>query len=305
MPQPLTVWVAGGADAKRLREERLARAGAAQARALAIGLPWPQQGVGRPSARMRWRNLLYASIIGGDEMPDDVGLEPPGWWKRGYGWSPPVAPPAEASGALDHVDAGPEPGHVEAGGASPMKKRQKVILDPRLKNWFLCFAELQRAQHCWDTQRSLAEAKRVCPYFSEIHKDTPRRWQEISSVPSVQGPGRPSVLSVAQVTLLTGVVAKVTARVSLCSSVICDAMEVELDKIGVAWRPSIRWVQTFLSKLRLSYKRSGGCLLKEPAPDVKLDPQQNLQQKVIWTQHKFSIADARVINVDETSLRTL
>ena len=42
MQQPLTVWAVGGADAKRLREERLARAGAAQARALAISLPWRQ-----------------------------------------------------------------------------------------------------------------------------------------------------------------------------------------------------------------------------------------------------------------------
>ena len=100
MQQPLTVWAVGGADAKRLREERLARAGAAQAKALAIGLPWPRlaQGVCRPSARWRWHKLLDASIIAGDEMPDDVGLEPPAWWKQGYGLSPP-APPAEASEA--------------------------------------------------------------------------------------------------------------------------------------------------------------------------------------------------------------
>ena len=91
----------------------------------------------------------------------------------------------------------------------------------------------------------------------------------------------------------------------LCASVISDVMEVELDKIGVAWRPSIRWVQTFLLKLGLSYKCAGGCVLKEPAPGVKLDLQQNLQQKVLWTQHKFGIVDARVINVDETSLRMI
>ena len=54
------------------------------------------------------------------------------------------------------------------------------------------------------------------------------------------GPGRPAVLSEAQVTLLSGEVAKVTARVPLCSSVICDVMAVELDKIGVDWRPSTR-----------------------------------------------------------------
>ena len=212
MQQPLTVWAVGGADAKRVREERLARAGAAQARALAIGLPWPQptRGAGRPSARKRWHNLLYASIIAGDEMPDDVGLEPSAW-KRGDGLSPPEAPP-EASEALDHVDADPEPGHVEV---SPKKKRKKVILEPRLKNWFLCFVELQRARHGWDMQRSLAEAKRLCPCISQIHKDTPRRWQKLPSVPSVHGPGRPAVLSEAQVTLLTGVVAKVTARVPL------------------------------------------------------------------------------------------
>ena len=229
-------------------------------------------------------------------MPDDMGLEPPAWWKRGDGVSPPVAPPAEAIEALDHVDADPEPGHVEV---SPKEKAQKVILEPRLKNWFLCFVELQRARHGWDMLRSLAEAKRLCPCFSQIHKDTRRRWRKLPSVPSVHGPGRPAVLSEAQVTLLTGVVAKVTARVTLCSSVVCDA------KIGVAWRPSTCWVRTFLLKLGLSYKRGGGCLLKEPAPDVKLDLQQNLQQKVLWTQHKFGIADARVINVDETSLHMI
>ena len=46
-------------------------------------------------------------------------------------------------------------------------------------------------------------------------------------------------------------------------------------------------------------------MLKEPALAVKLGLQQNLQQKVLWTQHKFGIADARVINVDETSLRMI
>ena len=66
-------------------------------------------------------------------MPDDVGLEPPAWWKRGCGLSRFAAPPAEASEALDHVDADPEPGHVEKLGASPMKRRKKAVLDPRLK----------------------------------------------------------------------------------------------------------------------------------------------------------------------------
>ena len=80
-----------------------------------------------------------------------------------------------------------------------MKKRKKVILDPRLKNWFLCFAELQRARHGGDMQRSLAEAKRLCPSFSQIHEDTPRRWQKLPSEPSVMG--RPAVLSEAQITL--------------------------------------------------------------------------------------------------------
>ena len=61
MQQPLTVWAVSGAGAKRLREERLARAGAAQAKALAIGLPWPKpaKGAGRPSARKHWHDVLY------------------------------------------------------------------------------------------------------------------------------------------------------------------------------------------------------------------------------------------------------
>ena len=143
MQQPLTVWAVSGADAKRIREERLARAGAALTKALAIGLPWPKpkQVAGRPSATKQWQNKLYASIIAGDELPDGVGLEPPAWWKRGDGLSPPEAPPAEASEALDHVDADPEPAHVEDDAdpepghveESPMKKRKKVTLDTRLK----------------------------------------------------------------------------------------------------------------------------------------------------------------------------
>ena len=91
MQQPLTLWAVSGAGAKRLREEPLARAGAAQAKALAIGLPWP-----KPAKRGKafcqeahWHDVLYASIIAGDELPDDVGLEPPAWWKRGDGLSPP------------------------------------------------------------------------------------------------------------------------------------------------------------------------------------------------------------------------
>ena len=102
---------------------------------LTIGLPWrkPKQVAGRPSATKHWQNMLYASIIAGDELPDGVGLEPPAWWKRGDGLSPPEAPPAEASEALDHVDADPEPAHVEDDAdpepghveESPMKKRKK------------------------------------------------------------------------------------------------------------------------------------------------------------------------------------
>ena len=69
-----------------------------------------------PLSRRLWHNLLYASIIAGDEMPDDVGLERPAWWKRGYGLSILSAPPAEAIKALDHDDADPEQQYVEAGG---------------------------------------------------------------------------------------------------------------------------------------------------------------------------------------------
>ena len=50
---------------------------------------------------------------------------------------------------------------------------------------------------------------------------------------------------------------------ALWASVICDVMEVELDKNGVAWRPSMGWVHTFLLKLGPSYRRAGGCLLKK------------------------------------------
>ena len=140
MQQPLRVWAVSGAASHRLREERLARAGAAEAKALAFGLPRPKpaKGAGRTSARKHWHDVLYASIIAGDELPDDVGLELPAWWKRGDGLSPPEAPPAEASEALDHVDADPEPGHVEVDAdpepdhveVSPMKKRKKVTWIP-------------------------------------------------------------------------------------------------------------------------------------------------------------------------------
>ena len=140
------------------------------------------------------------------KCPDDVGLEPPARWKRGRGLSPPAVPPAEASEAVDHDDADPEPGHVEAGGveklgALPMKMRKKLILDPRLKNWFLCFAELQQARHGWERRRGRLGRREGSARAS---------WR---STRTHRGAGRPSVLSEAQVTFLTGVVAKVTARV--------------------------------------------------------------------------------------------
>ena len=115
MQQPLTVWAVSGADAKRLREERLARAGAAQAKALAIGL----QGAGRPSARKHWHDVQNASIIAGDEVPA---------WRFQRGGSAGMACRLlrhRQQRQVKHVDADPEPGHVEV---SPKKKRKKGIL---------------------------------------------------------------------------------------------------------------------------------------------------------------------------------
>ena len=105
----------------------------------------------------RWHNLLYASIIAGDEMPEDVKKA----WSLQRGGSAGMAclllwhHQQRQVRLLNLVDADPEPRHVEAGGveklgASPLKKRKKVILEPRLKNSFLCFAELQRARQGWE-----------------------------------------------------------------------------------------------------------------------------------------------------------
>ena len=90
-----------------------------------------------------------------------------------------LCPPAEATEALDHVDADPEPRHVEV---SPMKKRKKSDAGVAAGATWLGHA------------RSLAEAMRLCPCFSQIHKDTLWRWQKLPSVLSVHGPGRLAVL---------------------------------------------------------------------------------------------------------------
>ena len=117
------MWAVGGADAKRLREERLARAGAAQAKALAIGLPWPQAGT------MRWEGPLargagtaYWTHVGrcGCQTMRARSLQRGGG--AAYGLSPPVAP-------------------VKLGSMSmPIQNQdtsrwgtKKVILEPRLK----------------------------------------------------------------------------------------------------------------------------------------------------------------------------
>ena len=149
-------------------------------------------------------------------------------------------------------------------------------------------------------QWSFAEKKSLCPSFSQIHKDTPWRWQKLPSVPSVHGPGGPAVLSEAQVTLLTGVVAKVTARVPLCSSVICDVMAVELDKIGVAWRPSTHWVRTSVK---------AGTVIQACRPVLAERARSRCEARstteLTTESDKFGIADAHVINVDETSLHMI
>ena len=75
MQQPLTVWAVNGDDARRLRQERLARADTAKAKALAIGLPWPKlaKGAGRHQLHLALRKVPLIGVSSPWSSPCHLG----------------------------------------------------------------------------------------------------------------------------------------------------------------------------------------------------------------------------------------
>ena len=70
-------------EARQRREDERALI---ESRARAVGLQWPRSRKkkgGRPSRRHHWMEALYDELEAGNELPDEVGIEPPSWWRTG------------------------------------------------------------------------------------------------------------------------------------------------------------------------------------------------------------------------------
>jgi len=139
----------------------------------------------------------------------------------------------------------------------PRLKRRKVTVDSFVREWFLEFAVLQKAQKGWGMTRPLAAAKRLAPeVFKDISRNAPYRWA--SSKEAAHSTGRPCMLSGAQLTVLSEQVAAVADRLPVSVVTMRAVITEQLLAWEVPWKPSRSWVAEFLHDLGLSYKKSGG-----------------------------------------------
>ena len=220
-------------EARQRREDERALMAS---RARAVGLQWPRcrkKSAGRPSRRHHWMDALYDELEAGNELPDEVGIEPPSWWRTGSKFIRNMDEDLEEVpvAAKEEVEAQREaaPVHEEEGVVRVKKQYKPVFLEA--KTWFLDYADLQRRRRNWDIVRSLTEAKALAPEtFGHVHKDTPRKWKR---APPAQR-GRAQALSPAALTILSEVVDKVSSAVTIA------AREKELERAGMMERWSVR-----------------------------------------------------------------
>ena len=228
-------------EARQRREDERALIAS---RARAVGLQWPRcrkKSAGRPSRRHHWMEALYDELEAGNELPDEVGIEPPSWWRTGSKFIRNMdedleeVPVAEQEKEEFEAQRETAPVHEEelemkVEGVERVKKQYKPV-SLEAKTWFLDYADLQRRRRNWDIVRSLTEAKVLAPEtFGHVHKDTPRKWKR---APPAQR-GRAQALSPAALTILSEVVDKVSSAVTIA------AREKELEPAGMMERWSVR-----------------------------------------------------------------
>ena len=124
--------------------------------------------------------------------------------------------------------------------------------------WFIKYADIQKTRCGWDLMRSLRAARLLAPeLFNDVHDDTPCRWR-VSDAGIVAGTcGVVPKLNAAMVSVLRDLVTRVARLVPVSAVGFQTLFEVQLEKLGLTWRPSLSWVRKFFRNSNNSYKAIG------------------------------------------------
>ena len=210
--QALEGWIFGGGSqcrpsAESARAARLASITAEddrrRKRAEQLGLPWPRLTNGprlvAPPARRTTLTPCYSEVSKASDL-SLVSKTCPPWWMRGK----PLVPTAEDfvdvvagievkeeeekkneetdededDNKTEEQDQEKDESHEEG----PPKKRLRAPLTTtplQYKAWFVRFDAIQRKRFSWSTTQTLRCAQQLAPeIFSQVHKDTHRRWPQ-------------------------------------------------------------------------------------------------------------------------------
>ena len=159
-----------------------------------------------------------------DRSVEELGPEPPAWWRRGQPKQLTMATVADHFAVQEDIagvaaeTAGDEPAAAGDGAgdgagddepAEPCAKRRKTHIRPEAKEWFCSFALVKRD---WTMAQCLRFAKKALPpFFEHVHIDTTRKW--IAQKTPGTALGRPRSLEPAAVLALAGIVSRVGSRV--------------------------------------------------------------------------------------------
>ena len=224
MQSTLTAFFLGPGARRHARLEEGASLEWRRAQTARLLLPWPRvraRRVGRPSRRTEWRQGLGQLIDAMDRSVEELGPEPPAWWRHGQPVQLMMATVKEYVVAQEDIvmaavaePAGDEPAaHGDGAGddkpAEPCTKRRKTHMLPEVKEWFCSLARVKRD---WTMTQCLRFAKRALPsFFEHAHIDTTRKW--LSHKTSSTALGRPRSLEPAAVLALADIVSRVCSRV--------------------------------------------------------------------------------------------
>ena len=193
MQSTLTAFVVGSGAHRCARLEENASLEWRRAQAPRLLLPWPrvrERRVGRPSRCSDWRERLGQLIDAMDRSVEELGPDPPAWWRHGQPMQLTMTTVAEDVVVQEDIVmaavaelAGDEPatagdGAGDAAGdgagddkpAEPCTKRRKTHMPPEVKEWFCSLARVKRD---WTMTQCLRLAKRALPsFFEHAHIDT-------------------------------------------------------------------------------------------------------------------------------------
>ena len=280
-------------DASSLDDVRAERA----AIALSVSLSWPpdrytKQTRGRPSRQQLWERALQDHILEHRELPHEVRLQRPVWWRPGEAIDRPLT-----HEELAHVKT-PAAAPVEDGPSCSASKRRKIHVDPIAREWFLDMLDQWKTERHWDMRRCLCEVQRLCPgMFDGIDKNTPYRWKR--SAP------RAGMLSPADMTRLSEHIMRVTDVLCLSAVTIHGLVLEWLDAEGLDVQPGYAWVRRLPHGMRLSFKKPAKCLKELHSPALQEANTHRLFIKLCWLMDKHAVSADRVVNIDETSCRLL